>query len=454
MNLPDKTDGRRGQGSSSLRAAICCALFLLLSAGAGFAQVSPAEILNPQLKAAEQAYFPQLLALNRAIATMKFPFPFVLSRYVGLDPDKQAEMDSRGVEFVNFHGRVVLKITGNYNAAYNADLLTQNQRASRAFLEVAAPVLLQAAKIIPSDVTCNAVGIEISYHVRRKTRNTDFEGKEILVVVLDKADAFGPSPTAGDAGQQEILNRSEVYLNGQEYGLALDEKEPLNLEALGRADSQQIAARPAPAAARSASGTGTRGTWLNLDLSASGTRPGAPAASGPPPSPSVPETQAAPAAAATPADAEQLQAQYQSQLEALVKEGAEKFQFASYAPPSFVIFRNQVGLQLTLRNSLRFEAERSSIYRRAAQSFDLFLAPRLKALLEKLPPGGEFEGLDITLLNQLGARPSSSEALEFICSLKALRQFADADITNQELINQSIVLVNGVRIALNLRLVE
>jgi hypothetical protein len=75
---------------SSLQAAAYSGILLFAAGGAVFAQVSPAEIVNPQLKAAEQTYFPQLLALNRAIAATKFPFPFALSRYVGLDPDKQA----------------------------------------------------------------------------------------------------------------------------------------------------------------------------------------------------------------------------------------------------------------------------------------------------------------------------------------------------------------------------
>ena len=42
-------------------------------------------------------------------------------------------------------------------------------------------------------------------------------------------------------------------------------------------------------------------------------------------------------------------------------------------------------------------------------------------------------------------------AIEFALPLKVLRQFLDADITNQQLLDQSIVLVNGVRIALNLQ---
>ena len=55
----------------------------------------------------------------------------MISRYVGLDPKSQAGIDTRGVEFVKFHDRVVLKISGNYNAAFNSDRLSQNQRVNR-----------------------------------------------------------------------------------------------------------------------------------------------------------------------------------------------------------------------------------------------------------------------------------------------------------------------------------
>ena len=108
-----------------------------------------------------------------------------------------------------------------------------------------------------------------------------------------------------------------------------------------------------------------------------------------------------------------------------------------------------------MRNPLDFESQPSSIYKRAAQSFDLFLAQQFKPLLDKLPAGSEIEGLDVTVLNQLASKPKpSSEALEFICPMNPLRQFVEAEITNQDLINQSVVLVNGVRIALDLQRVE
>ena len=157
----------------------------------------------------------------------------------------------------------------------------------------------------------------------------------------------------------------------------------------------------------------------------------------------------------TQADADKLQALYQPQLDALGKDGAARFHLVDYAPPSFVLFQNRIALQITLRNPAHFDVEKSSIYKRAAQSFDLFLAPQLKDLIESTPTKAEFAAFDFTIVNQLAAEPHpSSEAAEFVIPLKGLRQFVDAEITNQQLIDQSIVLVNGVRIALNLQLVE
>jgi hypothetical protein len=44
--------------------------------------------------------------------------------------------------------------------------------------------------------------------------------------------------------------------------------------------------------------------------------------------------------------------------------------------------------------------------------------------------------------------------LEYLCPKHQARKFANSEITNQELIDKSQVLVNGVRIALDLQLVE
>lgn len=451
QDRPLRCVGRRMFFAAWIYAAI------VLCARPGFAQVSPAEILNPDLKAAESKYFSQLRELHHQILQMKLPFPFLLSRYVGIDPAKQAESDSRGLEFVRFHGRVVLKVTGNYNAAYNSELLTQNQRASRTFEEVIAPVLRVVTGQIPPDVMCDAIGFEISYHTHAPAKNFDYEGKEILVVVFDREDAFAFPRTGSDADRQEILNRSAIYLNGADYGLALGAHDAMNVETLARAVPQKTEVSSAAASTAVNRLAATNPNLLPRDANplAGGNSPGATAGSAgssanladPPPVAAKP--------AATQADAEREQAQYQTQLDELALEGAAKYHFVDYAHPEFVIFQNRLTLQVTLRNTLRFDAEKSSIYKRAAQSFDLFLAPMVKDLLDKAPAEAKFEAFDFAVVNQLAPGPKgSSEAVEFICPRKALRQFADAEITNQQLIDQSVVLVNGVRIALNLQLVE
>jgi hypothetical protein len=424
---------------------------LLYTAAPGFAQVSPVEIFNPRLKAAEQANLSRLMAVNRAVAKMSFPFPLSLNRYAGLDPKDQIGADTRGLEFVNFHDRVVLKLTANYNAAYNASMLTVNQRSNRVFDEVIVPIIgLLPNHFTPSD-DFDAFGFEIAYHVRRKTRDYEYEGKEILVVVLDKSEALTYS-SVQEPKRQEVLNRSDIYLDGKPFGLALGEREPFNVEALERS----VVKRPAPSSDR-----GTVAAPIPRDADERTVRaienriPLFRASSADPPKAAAQPDAQVSHVARTQGEAESLQMKYQSQLEALGREGAASFHFVDYAPPSFVVFHNQLFLQLSLRNPESFDKDATSIYKRAARSFDLFLAPQLKPILDKIPGAAEIAGLDITIVNDLISNSThSSEALEFICPLKTLRQLADAEITNQELINQSVILVNGVRIALNLQQVE
>jgi hypothetical protein len=453
-----KSESSLGFLGKTSRLAMC--ILLAVCAMPAYAQVSPNEILNPDLKALEQTYFPQLIGINQSIAKTKFPFPFYLSRYVGLDPAKQAEADSRGLEFVRFQDRVILKVTGNYNAAYNTLRLTQNERAAATFRSVVLPILNVVMAALPEDLACDGIGFEISHHTRTNDRSYDFEGKETLVVVLDRADAWAMSRAASDAERQEILNRSKVFVSGVDYGLSLTERDPLNVQTLPRS----IPAKPDATSSARSSTLASHSVLL---------KPVAPSAVGatPPVAPAPVESAPAPASAkpasppaadpppeapvATQADADRLDEKYQLQLGALAKEGAAKFHFVAYAPPTFVLFHDQIALQMTLKNSLQFGPAKGSIYKRAAQSFDLFLAPLLKDISERVSPDVEFQLFDFSVLNKLspGAK-ETSEAIEFICPRSALKKFVNAEITNQQLLDQSIVLVNGVRIALNLQLVE
>jgi len=88
-----------------------------------------------------------------------------------------------------------------------------------------------------------------------------------------------------------------------------------------------------------------------------------------------------------------------------------------------VVVNKQLALQMTMKNSQAFAPEKSSIYKRAAQA----------DILAKAPDDDALDVYDFSIL---------------------ARQLAASEITNQQLIDKSVVLVNGVRIALNLQLVE
>jgi hypothetical protein len=425
----------------------------LLVASSALAQVSPAEIANPTLRATEQKYLPQLRSLQHAIGETQFPLPFILTRYVGVDPSRQASLDSRGLEFVYFQDRMLLKTSGFYTVAFNSEELTQNERASRTFQEVVVPILRLIAHEIPPDAGCDGIGFEIAYHVRAPRKNSDFEGREILALVLDRADAFAFLNESGNEQRQVILNRSETYLDGKLFGLALGQRDALSLEALGKRGSWEAGSTTSPASAAAATARLSIANSRLARNASSSSSHAAPAEKG-----TGIVSAAAPAADpnadASPAHAERLQAQFQSQLDALLKEDGAKFHLVDYAPPSLAVYRKQLVLQLTLRNPLTFEKSTSSIYRRAAQSFDLFLAPQLKALVPKLPTDLQVDALDFSILNRLGNEKDSSEAVEFICPLRSIRSFVEDEIGSQDLINQSVVLVNGVRINLDLELAE
>lgn len=391
-----------------------------------FSQVSPVEILNPKLKVDEAKYLPQFQSLQQSIAATNFPFPFRLARYPNAKPGQRAASDSNGIEFVYFQGREVLKISGIYKAAFNARLLSKNERASRTFQEVVVPILLLVKQHISANIDCDGIGFEIIYNTRDANNAYDYEGQESLTVVFDWKDAFAYLNASGNAERQEILNRSDIFVDGKDFGLALGQRNPLNVQALERSVPRQ--------ARESSSSLSTS----NAPTSAVSAAPSKPA------SKSLP----------TPANAMQLQAQLQPQLNAMVQGDGAKFHLAESAPPSFEVYDGQTVLHLTMRNALSFERGTSSIYKRAAQSFDLFLAPELKGLLQKLPANTKYDALDFSVLNRLGAEKTPSETVDYICPLNSVRSFIEDRITGQDLIDQSMVLVNGVRIALNLQLVE
>ncbi len=394
---------------------------LLLLVGVAFGQVPSSEILNPTLKSDEARYLPQIRLLHQAIAGEKYKYPFHLARYLDAHSGQRAALDSNGIEFVYFQHRVVLKISGIYRAAYNAEYLSKNQRAALTFQDVIVPILDRVAQNIPSNIDCDGIGFEILYDTRDVNRAYDFEGKEVLTVIFSREDALTYRAATDDVKRQQILNRSEVFLDGKDYGLALGQHDPLNVKALDRQDQflgEKNAIGATDLAAASIQQKDKERPAINV------------------------------------ANIAALQAKYQLQLHTLVQQNGVKLHLSEKYPPDIEINGDQALLHLTMDSNLICNQSTSSIYKRAAQNFDLFLAPQLKVLLDALPVDEGYSAVDFSIISHFEDKNASTEKIEYICPVKALRSFTANQLASQDVINQSIVLVNGVRITLNLEIVE
>jgi hypothetical protein len=397
-------------------------------------QVSPAEILNPRAKAAEERCLPQIQALKGTIGESRFPFEFRLARYLHAKPGQRAALDSDGIEFVAFQHRTVLKISGIYKAAFNPSQLSENQRAGQTFQEVIVPILRLAEEQIPQSVDYDAIGFEIIYDTRDADASYDYEGKEVLSVVINRDDAFKYAGAIGDKERQALLNRSEIFVNGERFGLVL-----------GGRDSLNVAALEEPVVHTSEDHSSSQSGARHFDVVSEGHVTAAVV---------NPSPKTDPGAAATFADAMRLQRQYGEQLRAIASDERGNFHLAESAAPAFEVSDGRMVLHFTMRNSLGFEKGATSIYKRAAQSFDLFLAPELRDLSKQLPADEEYNSLQFSVLNQFGADRGSIETIDYVCPVDSLRAFVENQMTSQDLINKSIVLVNGVRIGLELQTVE
>jgi hypothetical protein len=462
--------------SRTIRRSITIAFVLLFGAvRPGLAQVNPDEIRDPELKALEKSYLAEIRAVNLEIARLRFPFPFLLNRYVGLDLKQQVGADTRGLEFVKFHHGIVLKVTGNYNAAYNATVLTDNQRAGKVVEEVISPILGILCRDLSPSNDYSRLGFEISFHVRQRKPGYDYEGKEILVLVLDRQDALAYVKSHDTAERQEILERSEVYLNGKPYGLVLGERDPYPV---GDGDVHRtVAAKPASGGlhslimaprANTPLGSATPKdetlvkTALQMPLPASAVL--SPAIS---PSPmkgtdipvkvAVEPLEKLPASRDTSPDAiKELQKSYQSRLDRMVPELESQAHFVRYAPPALIPFHNGVYVQVSV-NTILAPTAAGSQYRLAALAFDQHIAHLIRPVLAYFKDRRDFDGIDfsttVRLTSSLGA-DGNPMSVEFIFPLKLVNAYADFDSTGQQLIDASFVLINGERVSLNLQAAE
>ena len=190
-------------------------LALVTLAGLAAAQVlSPAEITDPYLKGLQQAHLDELHAITAAIAKHEFPYRFAFSRKLDLSEKAQARNDQRSVQFDKFQGQTVLKITGNYFAAYSGERMTSEERIRRTYQDVMLPILEASAKALAQAAVPDAFALEISHHVVRTVVGQRTELAENAVLILPKASAMRLLEAKDEASRIAAAQDGVAYLNG------------------------------------------------------------------------------------------------------------------------------------------------------------------------------------------------------------------------------------------------
>jgi hypothetical protein len=379
------------------------AIALTALAPHGRAQVlSPTEIADPAIRGLQQSHLEELHAITCALANHHFPYAFYFSRRLDLTEREQVRSDQRSIQFDSFKGQIVLKVTGNYFAAYSAERMSKEERAGRTYRDVMLPILQAAAPVLAKEQVPDAFALEISHHVIRKVLGVDTESMENVVLILPKASAQLLMEARDEAGRDAAVLQGAAYLNGA----------PVSFwpGAIKGIPAVQVSAAPA-----------------------------------------------APAAPPLPATApRKLEAEYNDTFVGMLKELDSQAHFVPYVPPSFISFRGGQYLQLAITTTLAL-SDSGSQYKLAALAFDRHIAHLIRPVLACFKDSADFTGIDFSTTVRLAdsnAPGEGGEAVEFILPLSALRDYAQFNLTGQQLLDAGAVLINGDRAGLDLQTAE
>jgi hypothetical protein len=416
-------------GNSNFACIMITAVSLGLSSAAQVLSVS--SIKDPHAQILQKRYSTQLSELGAEAAALHFPYAFYFSNDLDIDESKQKQLPQGSIRFDRMHDQLVLAITGNYYISYSTRQLTPNQRARKTFEDVVLPLLKVAVAHIDKTAPFDAYAFEIAHHVHGKMLKVETEGPENLVVVVPRGMAERLAQGKDIETRQGVLLESEVYLNGEPLTLWLSGDEaPTDVK------DRYLARRKGEKAP---------------DLEAAEYEPGSLV------SPHLlPEVARMPFGRTehdvSPARLEKLETQYADKERKLVSDLNALAHFVDYAPPAFIAFRDGAYLQLNLTTDLDQPAGPSQ-YRIAALAFDTHVVHLLRPVSRYFHDSAQFEGIDFsTTVHQ--SSPPTSESVEFVVPMSALQCYEKYDCTGQELINRSLVLINGERVALDLQKAE
>jgi hypothetical protein len=399
----------------------------------GRAQILAAsKIKDPVAQELQQTYINELRGLSADAEGIRFPYHFYFSEKLDIDESRQKQSPQGSIHFDRYNGQMVLEITGNYYISYSEATLNGNQRSRKTYEDVVLPLLKIAIAHVDRKVPIDAYAFEIAHHVRRKVLRVDTEGPENLTLIIPRAIGERLAAAKDQETAQAALLESAVYLNGEPLSLWLsgdDAPADIKYHYVARhtpRSEKQVAATDEPIEPESlVSSRLIPEPELLTRIRESKSKPHD----------------------VSPQRLMSLQAANEATLQRMMSELAEA-RFVDYAPPSFIAFHDGAYLQLNLTSELASPAG-SSQYRIAALAFDTHISHLLRPVAKYFQDNPQFNGIDFSTTIHQSVEPRS-ESVEFVVPFSVLSCYVKYDCTGQELINRSIVLINGERVSLDL----
>jgi hypothetical protein len=424
------------------KSSLLALIFIVVATGAASAQVlTPAEIKDPDLRSLQQQYMNDLKLVGQDILALPLGYRFYLSRKLDLDESRQRQADQRSIRFDRYNGQTVLAVSGNYYAAYT-EKIGADQRARSTFVNVVMPILKSEVPRFQTNHQVQGYAVEISHHVLGKVMGVTVETPENLMVYLPQSGALQLMGSRDENVQQTGLMQGQIFLNAQPITIWLNGEGPLSARSTDPNASSTKRRAPTTGAEIPLAGDGSGGQAPVSTPAAPVMRPNDALP--------TPVRDASPQALAT------LQASSQELLAKLVKELDPQAHFVSYAPQTFVAFRQGIYLELSLNTTLP-ESAAGSRYKLASMAFDDHVAHLIRPTLAYFKEEPKFDGISFSTTVHLdGKVPAAgkSEAVELFFPFAALRCYEKYDCTGQQLIDAGAVLINGERVALDLQIAE
>jgi DNA-binding NarL/FixJ family response regulator len=361
---------------------------------------------------------------------------------------RQKASDQRSIRFDEYNGRTVLAITGNYYAAYSADQRSKDQRARDTFLAVVEPILQVAVPKFQTNSSVQGYAVEVSHHIVGKIMGVSMERPENLMAFFPQNAALKLLAAKDDTARQAALLDAQLFLNAEPVTIWLEGQGPQAGLKPTVPDAPEVAVPASQIGGQIVNGNDSRGAVGNIPLTFPKHAKPVDDVPHPQPRDTSPEALAS------------LQAANKQMLETMVKELDAQAHFVPYAAPNFIVFRQNIFLELSLTTSLN-DAAAGSRYRLAAMAFDDHIAHLVRPVLGYFKPDPKqefkFDGIGFSTTVHVSGKDknaSGSEAIEFFFPLSALRCYESYDCTGQQLIDAGLVLINGERVSLDLQIAE